>query len=288
MSRPRTMPEHHKLRLQGHFGFTKVPFMKTIPASEMFDSRSQRELLHGLHLWSALGGLALVPAGPGVGKSITIRRFVTDLDDARFRVVHVTTVPSSAVGFLRVLNRALDLPMRSHAADLFDQAQRHLAQRADDSSPHPLLIVDDAEGLSADLLDILRRLTAHGLDGEQRFSILLSGTDDLLRTLRDPVLEPLRTRFSYVQPLRPFSLEDTRNYVAFHVARAGGSRSDLFTDDATRRMFQASAGRPRAINQLAIQALIQAAVESRDQIDGEFLAAQIAVHPLYDSASTRS
>ena len=139
---------------------------------------------------------ALVPAAPGVGKSITIRRFVGDLDDARFRVVHVTSVPSSAVGFLRVLNRALDLPMRSHAADLFDQAQRHLAQRADDSSPHPLLIVDDAEGLSADLLDILRRLTAHGLDGEQRFSILLSGTDDLLRTLRDPVLEPLRTRFS--------------------------------------------------------------------------------------------
>ena len=87
-----------------------------------------------------------------------------------------------------------------------------------------------------------------------------------------------------MQPLRPFSLEDTRNYVAFHVARAGGGRQDLFTDDATRRMFQASTGRPRAINQLAIQA----AVEGRDQIDGDFLAAQIAVHPLYDSASTRS
>ena len=50
--------------------------------------------------------------------------------------------------------------------------------------------------------------------------------------------------------------------------------------DAWSGFIHASQGRPRSINQLALQSLIQAAVEGRDQIDGDFMAGQIAAHPL--------
>ncbi|MBA2321460.1 MAG: AAA family ATPase [Deltaproteobacteria bacterium] len=283
----KTMPEHHKLRLQAHFGFTRVPFCKNLWPTEMFDSRSQRDLCQGLRLWTEVKGLSLVTGDTGVGKSSTIRRFVGSLDDARFRVVHLSAVPATANGFLRAVSRVLALPMRAYTADLFDQAQKHLTAKAVDDAPHPLLVIDNAEGLSVEILDLVRRLTAHGLDAEDRFSVVLAGTDDLLRTLRDPSLDPLRSRFSYVQPLRPFSNEDARNYITFHVKRAG-VRADLFTEDAVRRVFHASGGRPRAINQLAIQSLIQAAVEGRDQIDGDFAAAQISAHPLYERTVGRA
>jgi type II secretory pathway predicted ATPase ExeA len=282
MSATRTMPEHHKLRLQSHFGFDRVPFCKNLWASELFDSRSQRDLYNGLRLWTDVKGLALVTGPTGVGKSATVRRFVGDLDEARFRVLQLGAVPATTYGFLRAVTRLLELPMRAHATDLFDQAQRHLTAKNEDQGAHPLLVIDDAEGLSVGVLDIVRRLTAYALDSTDRFSVLLAGTDDLLRTLRDPALDPLRSRFGYVQPLRPFSNEDARNYVAFHVKRAG-VRTDLFTDDAVRRLFQASGGRPRAINQLAIQALIHAAVQGRDFVDGDFAAEMIASHPLYDT-----
>ena len=282
MSQTRTMPEHHKLRLQTHFGFTKVPFCKNLSPSEMFDSRSQRDLFLGLRLWSDLKGLGLVTGQSGVGKSLTVRKFVGSLDEARFRVLHLAAVPSTTAGFLRTVNRVLGLPMRLHSADLFDQAHQHLTSRSEDHAPHPLLVLDNAEGLSVGILDLLRRLTSYALDSEDRFSVLLTGTDDLLRTMRDPTLEPLRSRIGYAQPLRPFSFEDARNYVSFHVKRAAGSRADLFTDDATRRLFQASQGRPRSINQLSLQSLIQAAVEGREQIDGDFVAVQISAHPLYE------
>jgi len=282
---PRTLPEHHKLRLQAHFGFTKVPFNKNLWPTEIFDSRSQREVAQGLQLWADLKGLAVVTGPSGVGKSVTARRFVHDLDEARFRVVHLTAVPATPFGFLRAVNRALGQPMRSHATDLFDQAQVYLNCRPDEQAPHPLLIIDNAEGLHVELLDLLCRLTARALDAEDRFSVLLVGTDDLLRRLRDPQLEPLRTRFSYAQPLRPYALEDARNYVTFHLKRAE-VRPDLFTEDAVRKIFQASQGRPRSINQLALQSLIQAVVEGRDQLDGAFVGAQIAAHPLYDAVPT--
>ena len=130
-----------------------------------------------------------------------------------------------------------------------------------------------------DCLDLLRRLTAWDLDAEDRCSILLVGTDDLLRTLQHPDLVSLRTRISYARQLRPFSLEDTRNYVRFQIQTAGGS-AGLFGDDAVRELFQVSQGIPRTINQVALQAMIQAAVEGRDVIDGRFMVATIAAHPL--------
>lgn len=197
------------------------------------------------------------------------------------RVLHLTGVPATPYGFLRAVCRVLGLPMRAHATDLFDQAHLHLTSRADDQAAHPILIIDDAEGLRPEILDLLRRLTAYALDAEDRFSVLLVGTEDLLLRLRSPLLEPLRTRIGYAQPLRPYNLEDTRNYVTFHLQRAD-VRTDLFTEEAVRKLFNASLGRPRAINQLALQILIQATVEGRDQLDGSYVGSQIAAHPLYD------
>ena len=277
-----TIPKHQKKRLQAHFGFTKLPFRKNMPAVNMFDSRSQRELYHGLLMWTEVRGLALVTGPSGVGKSITLRRFVSDLDDARFGVLKFSYLTTTVTGFLRSLNRTLGLRMRHHASDLFDAAQKHLVAYEHETGPHPIVVIDDAEGLSVPVLDLVRRLTAYELDREDRFSILMTGTEALLRILRHHDLDSLRSRIGYAQPLRPFSLEDTRNYIHFHLKRADAD-AKIISDPAAKRIFQASQGKPRSINQLALQALIQAAVQGLETIDGDFMSAQIASHPLYQN-----
>jgi type II secretory pathway predicted ATPase ExeA len=196
-----TVPEPQERRLLAHFGLTKLPFRKNVHAADMFQSRAQQALLHGLNLFLEVRGLAVVTGPSGVGKSITLRRFVQGLDESRVRPIHLPIVPTTAVGFVRTLNRVLGLPMRAHAADLFNQAQQHLIA---DQGPHTLLVVDDAEGCRPEWLDLLRRLTAYALDGEDRFSILVSGTEELLTTFRGPGLEPLRSRVAFAHALRPF------------------------------------------------------------------------------------
>lgn len=252
----------------------------------MFDSLGQRELLAGLRMWVELKGIALVTGESGVGKSITMRRFVQGLDDARFAVIDFTYLPSTVTGFLRSLNRKLGLPMRLHGVDLFDQAQSLLVTQESEKGTHPIVVIDDAEGLTVSVIDALRRLTAWQMDQEDRFSLLISGTDELLRTLHHPDLASLRSRVVYAQQLRPFTLEDTRNYIGFHLERAD-VEIKLFSDDACKRTFQASQGRPRAINQLATQALILAAIHGRDNIDGRFMNELIGKHPLYQNLSAR-
>ena len=113
----------------------------------------------GLLMWTELRGIALVTGYSGVGKSITLRRFLLSLDDARFHVLKFAHLPTTPVGLLRSLCRALDLPMRHHASDLFDAAQAYLASYQQDNGPHPLIVLDDAEGLAVPALDLIRRLT---------------------------------------------------------------------------------------------------------------------------------
>lgn len=267
-------------RLRAHFGFTKTPFDKAMKAIQMYDSQSQRELIAGLDMWTEVGGIALCTGAAGVGKSISLRRFLYDLDERRFHVVQFTYLPGTVTGFLRSMSRALGLQMRLHGADLFDAAREHLAAYEETHGPHPLIVIDDAEGLSSAVLDTLRRLTAHDLDAELRFSLLLAGTEDIALTLRLPELESLRSRIAYAHGLRPFTLEDTRNYLRFHLQRAEVDPSVL-TDDACRKIFHASQGKPRNVNQLALHALITAAAHGRDTIDGRFMHQTIAANPLY-------
>ena len=267
-------------RLRAHFGFTKTPFHKAMRAAQMYDSQSQRELVAGLEMWTEVGGIALCSGPAGVGKSISLRRFLHGLPERRFHLVQFSYLPGTVNGFLRSMSRALGLQMRLHGADLFDAARDHLAGYEESHGPHPLIIIDDAEGLSIAVLDALRRLTAHDLDAELRFSILLAGTEEIATSLRLPALESLRSRIAYAHALRPFTLEDTRNYLRFHLQRAEVDES-LLTDDACRRIFHASQGKPRHVNQLALHALIVAAAQGRESIDGRFMQQVIAAHPLY-------
>ena len=271
-----------KKRLRSHFGFSQIPFSKYIWATQMFDATSQNDLRVGLDMWLEVKGLALVTGPTGVGKSIALRRFAKDLDKSKYTVFAISTLPSTVNGFFRLLSRIFDLPMRQYTIDFFDSVQKFLVNFEQERSSHPLLIIDDAEGLTPDVVDAIRRLTSFDLDGQDRFSVLICGIEDLLEVLQLHLLIPVRSRFSFVQSLKPFALEDTRNYVHFHLERAKAD-TGLFSDDAIKRIFHASQGRPRAINQLAIQALIQTAILGRNNIGETFMKNLIAAHPLFQN-----
>jgi len=275
-----TVPIPQKRRLQAHFGFTGLPFRKNVHATAMFDSQSQRELRHGLVLWLEVRGLGLVTGASGVGKSISLRRFVAELPPQRFAVHRFGQIPTTPTGFLRALARRLGLRTRLHLADQFEDIRNALARHDEEHGTHPVLILDDAEGMRAQTLDLVRRLTAHDLDRTDVVSILLAGTEQLLDTLRDPTLVPLRTRVGYAHQLRAFGMEDARNYVAHHLRTSGGP-DRLFTDSAITSLFNASQGVPRQLNQLALQAMINAVVSGQDTVDSTLMKRTLKAHPLY-------
>ncbi len=251
-------------------------------ATKMFEASCQQELLEGLHFWLETKGIALVYGPPGVGKSITLRRFKADIDERRFAIFYLFNLRTTPLGFMRSLSRLLALPVLYHQADLFDALSDFLGQYEERTRRHPIIIFDDADGLSDQLLELLRLLANFAMDSEDRFSFVLSGSAKLAARIRAPQNEPLRQRIVFSHNLRGFTVDDARAYVRFHLDRAEGPK-ELFTEGAVQIIFQLAKGLPRVLNQIALQALIRAAIRQVDTIDETFLKQYVLSNSLFDA-----
>ena len=271
-----------RTRLKSYFGFSKIPFTKYMWANKMFDASAQRELIDSLHLWLETRGIAILYGPPGVGKSISLRRFKAELDERRYDLYYLFNLRITPTGFLRSLCRILALPVLYHQADLFDSISTFLAQYEERNRKHPIIIFDDGDGLSDPLLELLRLLGNFAMDSEDRFSFILSGSQRLALKLKQPQNEAFRQRIVFSHSLRGFSIDDARNYIRFHIERSEGPK-ELFTDEAIQLIFQMATGLPRVINQIALQAIIRAAVRHVDNIDESFLKQQVLNHSLFDN-----
>ena len=269
------------LHLKSYFGFAKMPFTKYMWASKMFEACSQKEFLQGLNLWLETRGIALLCGPPGVGKSITLRRFKSDIDERRYDIFYLFNMRVTPLGFLRSLARLMGAPVLYRQADLFDALNAHLGLYEERSGKHPVIVFDDCDGLSDELLELLRRLANFAMDSEDRFSFILSGSQRLAATIREPQNESLRQRIAYAHNLVGFTLDDAGNYIHFHLKRAEAP-AELFADNAVKAIFHRAEGLPRRINQIAIHALIRAAILRKDKIDESFLKQQVFTGALFD------
>lgn len=274
--------KEQRTHLKSYFGFSKVPFTKYMWSKKMFDASAQRELIDGFHLWLETRGIALLCGPPGVGKSISLRRFKEELDDRRYDFFYLFNLRTTPTGFLRSLCRILGLPILYHQSDLFDSISTSLAQYEERNAKHPILIFDDGDALSDTLLELLRSLANFAMDSEDRFSLILSGSQKIALRLKQPQNEAFRQRIGFAHTLRGFTIDDARNYIRFHIERSEGPK-DLFSEAAVQLIFHLAKGLPRVINQIALQALIRAAIRQMDKIDENFLKHHVLNNALFDS-----
>jgi len=109
-------------------------------------------------------------------------------------------------------------------------------------------------------------LTNHDMDRQSPFACLLVGQPTLRRKIKLGVLAALDQRIALRYTLPAMTAEETVSYLRHHLALAG--RSDtLFSDDAATLIHQTSRGYPRAVNNLAIQALVAAFAANKAIVD---------------------
>lgn len=270
-----------RVRLQSFFGFNKIPFTKYIWSSKMFEARSQRELLEGLHYSLEVRGISLVIGSPGSGKSITLRKFKDELSPQYYQPFYLWNTRVSPVGFLRSLCRTFQLPLRPYIADMFDAVNIYLGGLEDTLGKYPVLIFDECDNLSREVLEYIRLLMNYQMDSEERFSVVMCGTEKLQNILREHAHTAFRQRITYCHKLRPFSFEDARAYVNYHLTRVDGA-PEVFSDGAVDLIFQMSRGLPRVMNQVAIQSLIHAAIHKKERIDENLIRRNVDINLLIE------
>lgn len=261
---------------QQYYGFTQLPFSKSIPTQDLFDTAAQKELAARLTYLVREQGFGLLTGEFGSGKSTAVRAFSASLDANRYLVTYLGNPTTGISG----LYRELLLHLGHHPPYTASRMVAAIRAAFDDLRTTKrralLVVVDEAHLLSPPMIEQLRLLFSAQMDAQSLATLLLVGHPSLRTTLRLSLHEAFFQRLAVRYHLPPLDLQETLGYVRHHVRVAGFSASILFTDDAITRIFEYTKGFPRRINQVCTTALMAGAIDQKAVIDESSIRKAIA------------
>lgn len=262
-------------KLRSHWGFSRTPFGKDLAPSMLHRHPGHAEAVARISWCVEEAAIGVVTGEVGAGKTVAVRAALGDLDSSRHSVIYLGNPAIGARGLYTTIVSHLGQVPRFHRCSLIPQAQEALAAEVVERGRKVVLVVDEAHLLGADQLEELRLLTNADMDSASPFTLVLVGQPTLRQRLRLGAFAALDQRVALRYALPPLSQADTADYIAHHLKLAG--RADtLFSDDAVARVHQASRGLPRAVNNLALQALVAAYAAGASIVDDKAARAAVA------------
>jgi len=252
---------------QQFYGFTRLPFSKSIPTADLFDAAGQKELAARLTFLVREQGFGLVTGEFGSGKSTAVRAFAASLDANRHLVIYLTNPTTGITGLYRELLSNLGRQPPYTASRQVSAIRAAFDDLRSTKRRAPLVVVDEAHLLTQQMLEQLRLLFSAHMDSQSLATLLLVGHPALRATLRLAIHEAFYQRLSVRFHLPPLDLHQTIGYVRHHVQVAGFPTDTLFTDDAIASIFDYTKGLPRRINQVCTTALMAGAIDQKSVID---------------------
>ena len=258
-----------------YFGFTKSPFSIAPDPHNLFMSQQHLEALaHLLYGATAGGGFVLLTGEIGTGKTTLCRCLLEQLPKTS-EVAFIFNPKLSALELLQTVCEELhiELPGGSNGTlstkVLVDHLNAHLL-KAHAEGRNTLLIIDEAQNLSADVLEQMRLLTNLETTERKLLQIILLGQPELRDKLAQPELAQLAQRVVARFHLGPLSKSDLPGYIAHRVANAGGQRQ-VIPPSLMPALHRASRGVPRLVNLICDRALLGAYAESADHVNRKML-----------------
>jgi type II secretory pathway predicted ATPase ExeA len=259
-------------QVRSHFGFSKMPFGKDLSPSALHRHHGHLEAVARISFLVSEQAIGVVTGEVGSGKTVAARAAVAELEPSRHTLVYLPNPAIGARGLYAEIVAHLGGKPCFYKSALISQATSLLAVETTERGRRVLLIVDEAHLLDPGQLEELRLLTNLDLDSASPFALLLLGQPSLRSRLRLGSFAALDQRVTLRYTIPPMTPEETASYVTHHLKLCG--RTDtLFSDDALARIHQAGRGLPRAVNNLARQALV-AAFANRSAIADEKAARQ--------------
>ena len=253
-------------KIQSYFGLTIMPFGRALAPGMLFSSGEHTQAAARIGYGIATRGITVITGEVGVGKTVAARAAIDRAEPARHHLIYIPDPTVGARGIYHHIVTALGGRPSFHNAALVPQARDALAAEHAERGRVPILCIDEGHLLAHDTLEALRLLTNHRLDTESPFATIILGQPTLANKMALGILAALEQRITVRRNMTGMTREETAGYIDHHLKLAG--RSDpLFTDDATAHIHQSSRGKPRAVNRLAIAALIASCAAGKNLID---------------------
>ena len=251
-----------------YFGFSDLPFTIAPDPRYLYLSVQHREalasLLYGIN---CNGGFVLLTGDVGTGKTTVCRCLLEQLPESA-EVAFILNPKYSIIELLEAICDELKIPYqhsKSQIKGYIDALNAHLLA-AHARGVNTVLIIDEAQNLSLDVLEQIRLLTNLETSSQKLLQIILIGQPELLDKLVRPELRQLNQRITARYHLNALSRAELGAYVS-HRLVVGGSEAPLFTRAALWRLHRLTGGVPRMVNIICDRALLGAFVERRGKVD---------------------
>ncbi|MEO8123668.1 MAG: AAA family ATPase [Burkholderiales bacterium] len=254
---------------ESFFGLTLEPFSVAPDPRFLYLSQQHRDALS--HLVNGLrhaGGFVLLTGEVGAGKTTVWRRFLEQLP-ANFDVAYVVNPKLGVDALLARIcgDLQVELTEGGSSRDPIDAIHGHL-MLAHARGRRTLIVVDEAQALSLDVMEQLRLLTNLVVTSDRKLvQVLLIGQPELRTMLEQPALEPLAQRVVARFHLPALPENETAHYIAHRLAVAGLTGELPFDAKAMQRIHRICRGVPRRINVLCDRALVVAHAAGSKRVD---------------------
>lgn len=264
------------------FGLSKAPFSIAPDPHMLFMSERHREalahLLYGVRgsdgessgTGGTGGGFVLLTGEIGTGKTTVCRLFLEQIP-ASCNVAYIFNPKLTVIELLQSICHEFHVAPEKYRVfatikDYLDPLNAFLL-KAHAAGQNSVLIIDEAQNLSADVLEQLRLLTNLETSERKLLQIVLIGQPELRTLLQRPALEQLAQRVIARYHLNALSEAETAQYIAHRLDVAGFKGALPFDRKALKRVHQFARGVPRRINLLCDRALLGAFSRGQQKVD---------------------
>ncbi len=255
------------------FGLVAAPFSIAPDPRYLYMSQRHQEalatLLYGLR---SHGGFVLLTGEVGAGKTTICRCLLEQIPEA-CDVAYLFNPKLTVVELLSTISDEFGIAYQRGTTSIkqfVDLINAYLLD-AHARGRRAVLIIDEAQNLSADVLEQMRLLTNLETNQHKLLQIVLLGQPELVNMLARPELRQLAQRIVARYHLKPLDKKEVAAYVR-HRLQVSGAQHQPFPDGLWSRIYKLSGGIPRVINVLCDRALLGAYVQGKERVDRSTLA----------------
>ncbi|MBU4261714.1 MAG: AAA family ATPase [Proteobacteria bacterium] len=253
---------------QEHFGFTAAPFsIAPDPHSLYMSERHKEALAHLFYGMRVDGGFVMLTGEVGTGKT-TICRCLLEQVPENTDIAFIFNPKLTVEELLATICDEFGIhhQKEQNSIKFYVDHINSFLLHSHANGRKAVLIIDEAQNLSTDVLEQIRLLTNLETNTRKLLQIILLGQPELIKKLAQPGLRQLAQRITARYHLTPLSESEVGSYIDHRLA-INGCRKKIFPESTIKTLFKLTNGTPRLLNIICDRSLLGAYVQDQDMVD---------------------